>query len=330
MTANRLTCALSAAAFSVLMPACAARGPAETPGKDLPDYRPVPELAGEINCVGSDSLNNMVALWSEGFRKHYADVIVSSEGKGGATAIPALIQGFAQIGTMSREPKPAEQDGFVKKFGHEPTVLRVAQSAIAIYVRNDNPLDEITLEQIDAIYSTGRKRGGDEDLSTWGQLGLKGEWADRPINKYGRNSASGMYTFMKDVALKGGNFKETIKEMPGSASVVLAVSEDRDAIGYSGIGYATSGVKKLKLSEKAGQPFVTAGAENVYNESYPLRRFLFVVINKSPREPPSPLVREFCTYILSKPGQACVEKDGYFPLTAAIAKEQLKKLGIEK
>jgi len=310
--------------------ACAAPKPEKPVEEYYPDYRPIGELAGNVSCVGSDSMNNMVALWSEGFRKHYPGVFVSAEGKGAATAIPAMIRGTAQIGTMSREPKPIEQDKFEKEFGYRATVLRVALSALAIYVHKDNPLDEITLEQIDAIFSTSRKRGYKEDIATWGQLGLKGEWADRPINRYGRNSASGMYGFMKDVALLGGDFKDTTKEWPGSATVVLAITDDRDSIGYSGIGYGTSDVKRLKIAEKSGGTFVAAEAENVRNNSYPLRRFLFVVINKAPGRPVSPIIREFCTYILSKPGQACVAMDGHIPLTVGTVHEQLKKLGIEK
>jgi phosphate transport system substrate-binding protein len=268
----------------------------------------------------------MMAGWMEGFRKVYPNVNPQSTGKGSSAAFPALIAGTVQLGPMSRDPKSTEQDKFEGAFGYKATVLRTSLDALALYVNKDNPLEQITLEQLDAVYSKGRKRGHREDIKTWGQLGLKGDWANRPISAYGRNSTSGTYGFIKDQALKGGDYKDTVKEMPGSASVVQAVTEDRYGIGYSGIGYDTSGVKKLKLAEKAGAPFIAAEAENVYNDTYPLRRFLFVVINKAPGKALSPLVNQFCLFMLSKEGQQVVEKDGYFPIPSSVVEQELAKL----
>ena len=292
---------------------------------ELKPYQKVDGVSGNISSVGSDTMNNMMALWSEGFRKVYPNVNVQIEGKGTSTAFPALIAGTAQLGPMSREPKPTEQDKFESAFGYKATILRTSLDALAVYVNKDNPLNEITLDQIDAIFSKGRKRRYKEDIKTWGQLGLKGDWANRPISMYGRNSASGTYGFFKEVSLGGGDYKDTVKEMSGSASVVVAVTDDRYGIGYSGIGYATSGVKKLKIAEKAGAPFIAADAENVYNDTYPLRRFLFVAINKAPNKPLSPLVREFCNYMFSQEGQKVVDKDGYFPVPTAVVSQELAK-----
>ena len=292
---------------------------------DLKSYQKVDGVSGNLSSEGSDTMNNMMAGWMEGFRKVYPNVNPQSTGKGSSACFPALIEGAVQVGAMSRDPKPTEQDKFERAFGYKATVLRSSLDALAMYVNKDNPLEQITLEQLDAIFSKGRKRGFKEEIKTWGQLGLKGDWANRPISMYGRNSASGTYGFVKDGVLKGGDFKDTVKEMAGSASVVQAVTEDRYSIGYSGIGYATSGVKKLKLAEKAGAAYIAAEAENVYNETYPLRRFLFVIINKPPNQPLSPLVREFCTYIFSKEGQQVVDKDGYFPVPQAVADQELAK-----
>lgn len=292
---------------------------------EMKPYQKVDGVSGNLSSVGSDTMNNMMALWAEGFRKMYPNVNIQIEGKGTSTAFPALIEGTAQLGPMSRDPKPSEQDKFEAAFGYKATILRTSLDALAVYVNKDNPLEEVTLEQVDAIFSKGRKRGYKGDVKTWGQLGLKGDWANRAISTYGRNSASGTYGFFKEVTLKGGDYKDTVKEMPGSASVVQAVTEDRFGIGYSGIGYSTSGVKKLKIAEKAGATFVAAEADNVYNDTYPLRRFLFVAINKAPGKPLSPLLREFCLYIFSKEGQQVVDKDGYFPVPQAVIDQEIGK-----
>src|SRR5262245_55627375 len=293
---------------------------------DLKSYQKVDGVAGNLSSEGSDTMNNMMALWAEGFRKVYPNVNIQIQGKGSSTAFPALIEGTAQLGPMSREPKSTEQDKLERSYGYKATILRTSLDALAVYVHKDNPLEEIALEQIDAVFSKGRKRGYKEDVKTWGQLGLKGDWANRPISMYGRNSASGTYGFFKEVSLKGGDYKDTVKEQPGSASVVQGVTEDRYGIGYSGIGYATSGVKKLKISEKAGTPFIAAEGGNVYNDTYPLRRFLYVAINKAPNQPLSPLVREFCLFIFSKEGQQVVDKDGYFPVPSAVVDQEMAKI----
>lgn len=291
-------------------------------------YSKVDGVSGNLNSVGSDTMNNMMGYWSEGFRKVYPNVIIGIEGKGSSTAFPALIEGTAQLGPMSREAKPTEQDKFERAYGYKATQLRPALDALAVFVNKDNPLNEITFEQLDAIFSKSRNRGMRENITTWGQLGLKGEWANRSISMYGRNSASGTYGFFKEIALKNGDYKDTVKEMAGSATVVLAVTDDANGIGYSGIGYASGspGVKMLRIAEKKGAAYVEPSADNVYNETYPLRRFLFVYINKSPGKPLSPLVREFCTYMFSTEGQRDVIRDKYFPVPKAVMEQELTKI----
>src|SRR5688572_17613752 len=293
--------------------------------KDLKSYSKVDGVSGNLNSMGSDTMNNMMTLWSEGFRKIYPNVVIGVEGKGSNTAPTALQEGTAQLGPMSREAKASEQDKFESAHGYKMTQLRPALDALAVFVNKDNPLNEITLEQVDAIYSKGRKKGHKEDIKTWGQLGLTGDWANRPISTYGRNSASGTYGFFKEMALGNGDYKDTVKEQPGSAAVVVSVTDDRYGVGYSGIGYATSGIKMLRLAEKKGKPFIKPEADNVYNDTYPLRRFLYVYINKPPGKALSPLLHEFCTYMFSKEGQEVVIKDSYFPLPPKLAEKELSK-----
>lgn len=289
-------------------------------------YAKVGGVSGNLNSIGSDTMNNLMTYWAEGFNKVYPNVKVQIEGKGSTTAPPSLISGTAQIGPMSRAMKPTEIDAFEKKYGYKPTEIKTALDALAVYVNKDNPLKCLSLPQVDAIFSKTRKGKYKEDITAWGQLGLTGEWATRPVSLYGRNSASGTYGYFKERALYKGDFKDTVKEQPGSASVIQGVAADRYALGYSGIGYKTSGVHTVPLSFKEGEPYKEAEMQNVLNGSYPLARFLYIYINKKPGQPPDPLVREFVKYILSKEGQDVVVKDGILPLSASVAEEELKKI----
>ena len=294
--------------------------------KKIPAYKKTSGVSGSVNSIGSDTLNNVMTFWAEGFRKQYPNVKIQIEGKGSSTAPPALIAGTAQLGPMSRLMKPTEIDEFEKKYGYKPTPLRVAVDGLAIFVNKDNPLQKITLPQVDAIFSSTRKGGHPADILTWGGLGLKGEWSAKPISLFGRNSASGTYGYFKEHALYKGDFRDKVKEQPGSASVVQGVTEDRFAIGYSGVGYQTSGVRALQLAEKEGAPYVDDSPENVLSGKYPLSRYLYVYINAPPGKPLDPLVREFLKYVLSKDGQEIVVKDGYIPIPAHVQHEEVEKL----
>lgn len=293
---------------------------------NLNDYVKVQGVAGNLGSVGSDTLNNMMTFWAEGFRKQYPNVNIQIEGKGSSTAPPALIEGTAQLGPMSRQMKKKELESFETKYGFKPTTIGVALDALAVFVNKDNTLDSLTMTQVDAIFSKNRKRGAPEDITTWGKLGLGGDWANRPVSLYGRNSASGTYGFFKEHALKKGDYKNRVKEQPGSASVVLGVTEDKAGIGYSGLGYVTSGVKALALAAKEGAPAYAADYENVLRGKYPLGRMLYINVVKEPNKPLPTLVKEFLTFVLSKEGQKIVVKDGYLPLPAALAKKQLALL----
>jgi phosphate transport system substrate-binding protein len=292
----------------------------------LGSYQKVSGVSGNINSVGSDSMNNLMTLWAEAFLKMYPNVKLQVEGKGSSTAPPALIAGTAQFGPMSRAMRATEVDQFESKYGYKPTQLRTSYDALAVYVNKDNPTEKLTLAQVDAIFSKTRRRGFKQNAANWGQLGLSGDWANRPISLYGRNSASGTYGFFKEHALGNGDYKDQVKEQPGSASVVQGVTEDRFGIGYSGIGYKTSGVKVVALAEKEGGPYSTGSYEDVKSGKYPLNRFLYIYINKAPGKPLDPVVKEFCKLIYSKEGQEVVVKDGYLPLPAEIAKQELAKL----
>jgi phosphate transport system substrate-binding protein len=292
----------------------------------LMSYKPVSGVSGNVSSVGSDTLNNLMTLWAESFSRFYPNVKIQIEGKGSSTAPPALIAGTAQFGPMSRPMKGTEIDQFEKKYGYKPIPIRTSVDALAVFVNKDNPLKCLTVPQVDAIFSKSRRHGGTEDIKTWGQLGLTGEWAAKPISLYGRNSASGTYGFFKEHMLKNGDYKDEVKEQPGSASVVQGVTVDRFAMGYSGIGYATAGVRAVPIAEKEGGKCVEATAENSYSGEYPLARFLYVYINKAPGKPLDPVTREFVKLMVSKEGQEMVVKDGYFPIPASIAKEELNKV----
>ncbi len=295
----------------------------------LPVYKPVSGVSGSLKGVGSDTLNNLMTYWTEGFRNHFPNVKISIEGKGSSTAPPALIEGTAQLGPMSREMKSKEIEDFSKKFGYGPSRIQVAVDSLAVFIHKDNPIKCLTLEQLDAIFSKSRKGGAAKDIRTWGDLGLKGEWADKPISLYGRNAASGTYGYFKEVALFKGDFKDNVKEQPGSSAVVQGIASDKYAIGYSGVGYKTPDVKTVPLGSKGGKCF-DADAENAYSGDYPLARFLYIYFNKKPNETLSPLMAEFIRFVFSKQGQEIVIKDGFYPVSKTLADEEMKKVGLVK
>jgi len=230
---------------------------------------------------------------------------------------------------MSREMKSKEIDEFEKKFGYKPTRIRSAVDALAVFVHKDNPIKSMTLQQVDAIFSKNRKGGFSKDIVTWGDLGLTGEWADKPISLYGRNSASGTYGYFKEVGLFHGDYKDSVKEQPGSSAVVQGVATDKYAIGYSGVGYKTADVRTVPLAVGEGKPSFDANAENAYSGDYPLARFLYIYLNKNPNQAINPLQGEFIKYVFSKEGQQIVIKDGFYPVTNALAQEDIKTLGIK-
>ncbi len=285
----------------------------------LPSYQKATGVSGNVTSVGSDTLNNLMTLWAETYKRFYPNVNIQIQGAGSSTAPPALIEGAANFGPMSRMMTAKEIEAFEKKHGYKPTPVPVAIDALAVYVNKDNPIKGLSLQQVDAIFSATRKCGTAQDFTRWGQAGLTGDWSSRDIAMYGRNSVSGTYGYFKEVALCRGDFKKNVAEQPGSASVVQSVTGQINAIGYSGIGYRTSGVRALPLSKKDGEPFVEADARHAIDGSYPLARILYVYVNKRPNQPLAPLEREFFNLVLSKEGQEVVVKDGFVPLPAKLA-----------
>lgn len=292
----------------------------------MPEYQAQSGVSGTVKSIGSDTLNNLMTLWAEGFNKLYPGVKIEIEGKGSSTAPPALIAGTAQFGPMSRPMKSAEIDQFEKKYGYKPTEVRVAVDALAVFVHKDNPIKCLSLGQVDGIFSSSRALGG-ADITTWDKLGLTGEYAGKPISLFGRNSASGTYGYFKEVAMGNGDYKATVKEQPGSSTVVQGVASDKFAIGYSGIGYKTADVKAVAISGRDGQ-CQEPNQSNAYTGKYPIARFLYVYVNKNPSAALDPLRGEFLKFVLSKPGQNVVIKDGYFPMPFVFANQDRAKLGL--
>ena len=316
-------------AFAGVLTAAFTAAAAVSVDPSLPSYQSKSGISGNLKSIGSDSLNNLMTLWSEGFRSQYPNVRIEIEGKGSSTAPPALVAGTAHFGPMSRPMKGAEIDAFEKKFGYKPTAIRTAVDALAVFVHKDNPIQCLSLQQVDAIFSKTRKGGAAKDARTWGDVGLTGAWASQPISLYGRNSASGTYGYFKETALFDGDYKDSVKEQPGSSTVVQGVASDKYGIGYSGVGYKTADVRSVPLSGEAGGRCYDANAENAYAGLYPIARFLYIYVNKSPNQALDPLRAEFVRYVFSKQGQEAVIKDGYFPVTAPVVKEDLKEMGLE-
>lgn len=294
--------------------------------ESLPVYEKTSGVAGNLSSVGSDTLANLMTLWAEEFKRVYPNVNVQIQAAGSSTAPPALTEGTANLGPMSRLMKDKEVESFEKRHGYKPTPIAVAIDALAVFVHKDNPLDGLTVQQVDAIFSSTRTCGWPEDVTEWGQLGLPGSWATRGIQLYGRNSVSGTYGYFKQHALCNGDFKNTVNEQPGSASVVQSVSSSLNGVGYSGIGYTTSSVRAVPLAREEGRPFVDATPGNAIDGSYPLARFLYVYVNKEPGKELGPITRQFLTMVLSRRGQEVVVKDGYIPLPAPVAARELARI----
>lgn len=292
----------------------------------LQAYKPVSGVSGTVNSVGSDTLNNLMTLWAEDFKKIYPNVNIQIQGAGSSTAPTALTEGTSNFGPMSRPMKSEEIQQFEAKYGYKPTAVPVAIDVLAVYVNKDNPIQGLSIAQVDGIFSATRKCGAEADITSWGQVGLTGAWANRDFTLYSRNAVSGTYGYFKDEALCKGDFKSSINEQPGSASVVQGVSESLNGIGYSGIGYVTSGVRAIPLSREDDGNYVTPNFETAVDGTYPLSRLLYVYVNKHPNRPLDQLQLEFVTLVLSKQGQEIVARDGYIPLPASIAEKTLKEL----
>ncbi|MGK0443214.1 MAG: phosphate transport system substrate-binding protein [Bermanella sp.] len=321
MKLTKLLASMTLVASAISLPAMAAVD------ADIPAYTKSSGVSGNVSSVGSDTLANMMTLWAEQFKREYPNVNIQIQAAGSSTAPPALTEGTSNLGPMSRKMKDKEIESFENKFGYKPTAVPVAIDALAVFVNKDNPIKGLEMKEVDAIFSRTRKCGVAKSMDTWGDVGLDGAWSGKKVELYGRNSVSGTYGYFKKIALCKGDFKNTVKEQPGSASVVQAVSSSVNGVGYSGMGYQTSSVRAVPLSKKGGK-YVSATPENAVNGSYPLSRFLYVYVNKKPNGALAPIEREFLKMILSQQGQDIVAKDGYIPLPAKVVKKTLKSLGL--
>lgn len=314
---------LTAAVFSMSVSASASVDPR------LPEYQRASGVSGNMNSIGSDTLNNLMTLWAEEFNKFYPNVNVQIQGAGSSTAPPAITEGTANFAPMSRAMRQSEIETFEARHGYAPYAMPVAIDMLAVYVNNDNPIECLSLQQVDAIFSATRRSGFPQDINRWGQLGLEGSWGNRDIALYGRNAVSGTYGYFKDNALFGGDFKSSVNEQPGSSSVVQGVTESLNGIGYSGIGYRTSGVRAIALSATEGGECFEPSAENAATGDYPLARYLYVYVNKHPNRDFDPMTREFVKMLYSKVGQEVVDRDGYVPLPESLASRIRSELNVQ-
>jgi phosphate transport system substrate-binding protein len=321
MKLTKLLASISLVASAISLPAMAAVD------AGIPTYTKASGVSGNVSSVGSDTLANMMTLWAEEFKRQYPNINIQIQAAGSSTAPPALTEGTSNLGPMSRKMKDKEIESFENKFGYKPTAVPVAIDALAVFVNKDNPIKGLDMKEVDAIFSRTRKCGVPKSIDTWGDAGLTGAWSGKKVELYGRNSVSGTYGYFKKTALCKGDFKNTVKEQPGSASVVQAVSSSLNGVGYSGMGYQTSSVRAVPLSKKGGE-YVSATPDNAVNGSYPLSRFLYVYVNKKPNKELAPIEREFLKMILSQQGQGIVAKDGYIPLPAKVVKKTLQSLGL--
>jgi phosphate transport system substrate-binding protein len=292
----------------------------------LPEYEPPERLSGSLSSSGSDTLANLMTLWAETFQKIHPNVSIQVQAAGSSTAPPALSEGTSSLGPMSRRMKDNEIESFERHYGYQPTAIRVAVDAVAVYVNKDNPIGSFTLQQLDEIFSVTLRCGGLNPARSWGDIGLTGHWRNRPIQLYARNSVSGTYGYFKQVALCKGDFRNTVNEQPGSASVVQSIASSLNGIGFSGIGYLTSGVRAVPLRPRRGAQAIAANPESVASGAYPLTRYMYIYVNKKPGQALPELEQEFFRMILSRQGQEIVNKDGYIPVSAQIAVRELQKL----
>jgi phosphate transport system substrate-binding protein len=311
----------------------------------MPSYKPAKKLAGEMTSIGTDTMEAVMKLWIEGFTRIYPKVSIKQEAKGSMTAEPALTEGRSQLAPLSRELMPDELARFKKKYGYEPLVVKVALGsygtptktvALTFYVHESNPIKQLTFAQLDAIYCTERKRGHKEDITTWGQLGATGEWANRSIKPVGVMQPDGISNYIRlricnDGVLKPGIKEEKIDHSDAAISVltriVLDVSHDPLAIGYAGFHNRQSGSKPVALAETDRGPFLMGTFDEVASARFPLTRFIYILVNQSPGKPLEPKVKEFLKYVLSDEGQQAVAKEGIFlPLPAQVVKQERTRL----
>lgn len=292
---------------------------------DITDYRSTPGVYGTITSVGSDTLAGLMAIWAQRFKEIYPHVNFQIQATGSATASQALTQGTAGIGPMSRVLSTQEIANFTNVHGYQPTALIVAIDAIAVYAEKNNPIERLSLSQVDGLFSATRLCGAKQAISLWQQLGIDKFGESRKVQLFGRNSASGTYDLFKQKALCNGDYLRTVNEMPSSSSVVQSIASSVGGLGYAALGYKSNNVKTLALSA-GGDQFYAPTPKNLRAGDYPFTRYLYIIVNKSPDQALATLERTFLRFILSKEGQAIVEENGYFAVSDRVINRQLLQL----
>lgn len=292
----------------------------------LVSYTAAGELSGVIRSVGSDTLLNTVTLWSRAFGARYPEVQFEIDGRGSATGPPALLAGDADIAPMSRAMDEKEIAAFTARHGYPPLGICFGVDGLGVFVHKDNPIEQLTLPQVDAIFSDTLELEYDAAITNWSQLVRIGEWSDAPIEKYGRDELSGTHGFFRSTALAGGVFRDDVTQLPGSAAVIHKIAQDPFAIGYSGVAYRTPGVKAVAIARDPEGPYYSWGTARFFSSDHPLARRVYVYVNRAPGEPLEPALKEFLRFALSLEGQELVLKDGFVPISADVAELELTKL----
>jgi ABC-type phosphate transport system substrate-binding protein len=323
----------------------AAPGPRIPVDPSIPSWHPGDlkiEPEEEFNVVGADIMDEITLGWIKQFRQAYPPLSVTMEARASGSGGPALTEGTAHAAPVGRELLPVELEAFVKRFGYPPLEIKVATGSVGslgktassiVLVHKDNPITGLTLAQLDAIYSKDRKRGH-ADIRTWGDLGLKGVWATRPIKLYGLRPPNGIEQYVKRIALLGGEWKDGIQQVKGEGftHAFTVAAKDIGATNPGGLTYGLLAnvipdVKVVPLAAEPGGPFVLPTQEDIYTHRYPFSRFVYIYVNRKPGQPLEPKVKEFLKLVLSREGQQVVSEEAVFlPLTAEVVREELAKL----
>lgn len=303
---------------------------ADVPANDESAVMPAvtPVLTGTLSSTGSDTLHNMMMLWRREFTTKHPQLNIQIQSSGSATAPVALLEGTASFGPMSRPMIAAEQQRFRKRFGYDAYAVPVALDMLALYVHQDNPIQHISMTELERIYAQNRRCSYQSAITAWGELGLSGAWQQRPIVIYGRNPASGTYAFFRQRTLCNDDFKNKVQQLPGAAAVVRAVSLSVNGLGYSGFGQQIAGVKMLAVSKDQNSAALLPSAEHALSGAYPLARLLYIYVNKAPDQPLPPVEREFMRFILSAEGQNLLLNDGLVPIPEALVQQISQELGL--
>lgn len=294
----------------------------------LPPYRAEEKLSGKLTLTGSYTMSKVASVWVESFRQFHPDVQFDVQVKGAVESVNAVTAGDAQIGLLSRTILQSEAMAFQEKHGHPPVVLTPMFESIAVFVHKDNPIKGLTIRDLDAIFSFTLKRGAAKPAATWGDVGLAGDWAAKPIQVYGRRQATGVQVFFQEVVLAGGEFRPDMKEILANVDMLQAIADNPNAIGFAGANYSNTGVRSVPLAVQGGQSFVAVDSIDATRGRYPLIRPLQLVINQEPGQPLPALEAEFIKYVFSRFGQEDVVRSGMHPVGARPAELALDAVGL--